>query len=526
MNFPLRTQFNDLVISYDIIWEDQEKIENIIMSEQRPSLFPPDSLQIASSGDLWGRIIKLWEKMNRIGHSVKASRDTATRTSTQKRSAQHSDPPNESDANPWQVKDSPIASQSSESSQQSSEPTQVIEHLSNLQLAEGEAYARKYYSGLMMEPPFVLRKRGKERERLVVIPTAAGLRPDFPAKAKIVLNNWDNRWSFWTLDLSGTRHIVKAFPGASKGGVQYKRWTGPKEFEDDQWKGPVAFSDLKSDTNPAASVDEKDEDGNLPTDSLESHDLYSVSSSESTASDSGTEVGIPPPGNTRRSTGSSGPARPETVRRVEFGAVPRRSDKGDQPRIVPNIIKTARTSAPLPPQPVDGQRKKRDRPTTPPEPTKRRRNEIPSTPPYAQIEERASTTQPCQIAMFKQEHTTLRFYLDGSNRFHGERLRDCQTTSKFFGCITNYFNIAREDVAEVTVVFTWVEEGTEGREMAMHFGKEVDMEILIEEVDNASVWDVDRGTGRCIVNVHVCPVETSVSREISVSLHTAYTVNE
>lgn len=113
--------------------------------------------------------------------------------------------------------------------------------------------------------------------------------------------------------------------------------------------------------------------------------------------------------------------------------------------------------------------------------------------------------------MFKQERTTLRFYLRGSNRFHGERLRDCLTTSKFFGCITKYFNIAREDVAEVTVVFSWMEQGAEGREMAMDFGKEADMEILIEEIDNAPVWDMDRGTGRCIVNVHVCPTESLVS---------------
>lgn len=520
MNFPLRTTFNGLVISYDISWQDQEKIENIIMSEQRPSLFPPNSLPIASSGDLWGRIIKLWEKMNRTSHSVKAS-DTATKATSQKRSVQPPDPPKESDANLWQVGGSPIASQSSEASQQSSKPTQVSE-----QLAEGEAYARKYYSRVMTEPPFVLRKRGKERERMVVIPTAAGLRPDFPAKAKIVLKDWDNRWGFWTLDLGGKKHIVKAFPGASKGGVQYKRWTGTSEFEDDQWKGPVAFSDLKSDSNPVVAVDEKDAEEKLPADSFENNDLYSVSGSESTASDTGTEGGVPPPAITRRSTGSSGPAQPETVRRDEFGAVHRRSGKRDQPRIVPNIIKNVKTSAPLPPQPVDGQRKKRKRPTTPPEPTKRRRDEIPSTPPYAQIEERASTTQPCQIPMFKQEHTTLRFYLDGSHRFHCERLRDCLTTSKFFGCITNYFNIAREDGAEVTVVFSWVEEGAEGREMAMHFGKEVDMEILIEEVDNASVWDVDRGTGRCIVNVHVCRVESLVSRTISVLWHTAYTVDE
>ena len=525
MVFPLRTKFNELIISYDINWEDQEKIENIIMSEQRPSLFPPNSLKIASSGDLWIRIVKLWEKMNTIGHSVKAP-DTATKASGQKRSVQPSDPPDESETNRWQVTDSPIASQSSEPSQQSSIPTQVSEHLPSQQLAEGEAYARKYYSRVMMEPPFVLRKRGKERERIVVIPSAAGLRPEFPAKAKIMLKDWDNRWSFWTLELGDTKYIVKAFPGASKGGVQYKRWTGPSEFEDDQWKGPVAFSDLKSASNPVVAVDERDGEEKLPVDSLESNDLYSVSDSESTASDTGTEGGTSPLGIRRSSTEKSRPARPETKSRVELGAVRRSSCKGDQPSIAPNTVKSARTSAPLPPQAVDGQRNKREHPITPPESTKRRRNEIRSTPPYAQTEERASIPRPCQISIFKQEHTTLRFYLKGSSRFHGERLRDCLTAHKLFGCITNYFNIASEDDAEVTVVFSWMEEGAEGREMAMHFGKEVDMEFLIEEVDNASVWDVDRGTGRCIVNVHVCRVESLVSRTTSVSSHTAYTVDE
>lgn len=521
---PLRAKFNELVISYDINWGDQEKIESIIMSEQRPSLFPPNSLQIASSGDLWGRIVKLWEKTNKIRHT--SASDNASKASSPKRSAQRSDPPTESDANLWQVGGSPIASQSSESSQHSSEPTQSSENLPNLQLAEGEADAREYYSRIMTEPPFVLRKRGKDRERMVVIPTAAGLRPDFPAKAKIVLRDWDNRWTFWTLDLGGTRHIVKAFPGASKGGVQYKRWTGPSDFEDDQWKGPVAFSDLKSVSNPVVPDDEKEEEEKLPADSLESNDLYDVTPSESNTSDSGTEAGFPPLGIKRSSDERSGPARSETVRRVEIGEARQRSSKGDQPRIVPNVVKSARTRAPLPPQPMDGQKNKREHPIAPPEPAKRRRNEIPSTPPYAQSEERTSTTEACQISMFKQEHTTLRFYLEGSNRFHGERLRDCLTTSKFFSCITNYFNIAREDGAEVTVVFSWMDQGAEGREMAMHFGKEVDMEILIEEIDNASVWDMASGTGRCIVNVHVSQVESLVSRTISASSQTAYTIDE
>ena len=47
--------------------------------------------------------------------------------------------------------------------------------------------------------------------------------------------------------------------------------------------------------------------------------------------------------------------------------------------------------------------------------------------------------------------------------------------------------------------------------MAMDFGKEADMEILVEEVDNAPVWDMDRGTDRCILNVHVCRAESLVN---------------
>ena len=41
--------------------------------------------------------------------------------------------------------------------------------------------------------------------------------------------------------------------------------------------------------------------------------------------------------------------------------------------------------------------------------------------------------------------------------------------------------------------------------MELSSENEDDMEVLIEEVDNAPVWGP--GTGRCIVNVHVRQVD-------------------
>ena len=70
---------------------------------------------------------------------------------------------------------------------------------------------------------------------MVVIPTDTGIRPEILTKTKIVLRDWTRRFAFWTLDLSGIRHIFRSFPGTPKGVRQCKRWTGSDMGEDNEW---------------------------------------------------------------------------------------------------------------------------------------------------------------------------------------------------------------------------------------------------------------------------------------------------
>ena len=64
---------------------------------------------------------------------------------------------------------------------------------------------------------------------------------------------------FWTLDLNGTRYIVKPFSGQAQGGMRYLYWAGPgKDFE----PAPLALSFI-SPSQPGATVSTKG-DGLLP----------------------------------------------------------------------------------------------------------------------------------------------------------------------------------------------------------------------------------------------------------------------
>ena len=74
---------------------------------------------------------------------------------------------------------------------------------------------------------------------------------------------------FWTLDLNGTRYVVKPFPGKAQGGMRYLYWAGPrKEFEEK----PLALSYIST------SLNRKRENSTDTSDSSESNDS---SSSES-----------------------------------------------------------------------------------------------------------------------------------------------------------------------------------------------------------------------------------------------------
>ena len=89
---------------------------------------------------------------------------------------------------------------------------------------------------------------------------------------------------FWTLDLNGTRYVVKAFAGKAQGGMRYLYWAGPgKDFEE----RPLALSVIS--TPQPSSIDSTAREGIsfersscLPTNRKRKISTDSSDSSEST----------------------------------------------------------------------------------------------------------------------------------------------------------------------------------------------------------------------------------------------------
>ena len=492
--------FNEFVTLYNVKWKDQAKIKFIITSQQRPPSEPPKGLNIASPDAFCAHLLDLWERWHssRLPGKTAGTTDTPSgdgAQSTQKHYPSFRD-----------RTDAPCASASDSEtrSRQSSDPAQIPGYLPQDHPVAWEAEARGYYRA-DSTPPFTVHKRSNEREREVDIPAATGLRSECPTKAKIVRREWSSRLTFWTLDLDGKRHIVKAFNGAPKGGAQYKRWTGPYKNEDDEWKGPIAFSHLKSDSSDKASAKREDEQRKYRPGSGDSTD-HNGRIVESAPSESGSTESFELETN-RHPHDTEESAQTQCLGRIAVAPLHRKSDQGNRCNMAPNSATMTKVHIPLASNPVGSRREsegrlKRQRTATPLEPAKRRKDESYHSLPDTEERKQLTTTQTPQVPRYKQECTTLRFYLKDGNRFRSVRLRDCLTTSDFCACIVKHCHIAWEEVAEVRVALPWM-----GCEMTMDFGKEADMEMLMEEIINAPVWDQDGENGRCVLDVHVHQAE-------------------
>ncbi|MCJ1435740.1 hypothetical protein MMC27_005115 [Xylographa pallens] len=91
-------------------------------------------------------------------------------------------------------------------------------------------------------PPFVQGKGqlniDKARRR-VALADRQGRLLENPRTAEFLAHSWDKNDFFWTLDLEGTRWIVKAYGGGPQGGVTYRKWLGVRDGFSEK---PVAFS--------------------------------------------------------------------------------------------------------------------------------------------------------------------------------------------------------------------------------------------------------------------------------------------
>ena len=91
-------------------------------------------------------------------------------------------------------------------------------------------------------PPFVQGKGQMnidEARKRVALADRQGRLLENPRTAQFSAHSWDKNDFFWTLDLEGTRWIVKAYGGGPQGGVTYRKWLGVKEGFSEK---PVAFS--------------------------------------------------------------------------------------------------------------------------------------------------------------------------------------------------------------------------------------------------------------------------------------------
>ncbi|MCJ1404552.1 hypothetical protein MMC11_007778 [Xylographa trunciseda] len=100
--------------------------------------------------------------------------------------------------------------------------------------------AKKAYA--TRRPPFVQQTGQLNIEtarRQVILADKQGHLPEYPRTAEFRAHSWDKNDFFWTLDLEGSRWIVKAYGGGPQGGVTYRKWLGVKEGFSER---PVAFS--------------------------------------------------------------------------------------------------------------------------------------------------------------------------------------------------------------------------------------------------------------------------------------------
>ena len=99
-------------------------------------------------------------------------------------------------------------------------------------------------------PPFV-RRKGQlsigEARRRVALADKQGRLVENPRVAEFAAHSWDQDDFFWTLDLEGTRWIVKANGGGPQDEVTYRKWLGVREGFSEK---PVAFSMKQLENEP------------------------------------------------------------------------------------------------------------------------------------------------------------------------------------------------------------------------------------------------------------------------------------
>ena len=398
--------------------------------------------------------------------------------------------------------------------------------------------SRRYFHTLVERPPFILGK-GQKNSDCVVIATIDKKRPEIPTKTWMQLRRWDKNNVYWTLDLNFTRFIVKPRKGAPHGGSSYYYWAGP-EAKPDQWGGPIAFSDIQytaDNCSPKPRIeyvevnsDEDDQYLTLTNGLRSGRTLRQPQqSTDSTAFENEDgEVTMTAPQNTMQNGPVSGAPRlldspNENKSPVHDTAESTNTNKrplqGASIITPPSYYIRHPTSEPKnDPLPVAARRRKTDISEqelkrlysasygrTPPssfptsqEPLIASRSNLPvQTPRESAVPQKivcpAAESIPMPLSKEKQDNTTLWIRINNRDTCIGKKFRSCATISAFFACISKAWKIDSESIELVEVVCDKMYVGDKGTRMIMEADDEDCLEILIDEVDNAPCWQLEKG---------------------------------
>ena len=106
------------------------------------------------------------------------------------------------------------------------------------------------------------------------------------------------------------------------------------------------------------------------------------------------------------------------------------------------------------------------------------------------------------LPQHKQNRTILFVRVEPSPEYLPLKLSECMTPRDFYAKVLSAWGIRGENVAKITVAFAWMDLDDKMRTMIMNSKMEGCFEHLLEQVDEAPVWE-ERGKGKCGLDVQI-----------------------
>ncbi|MCJ1476802.1 hypothetical protein MMC13_005471 [Lambiella insularis] len=395
--------------------------------------------------------------------------------------------------------------------------------------------ARNFYKD--QTPPFLHVSRSvRDNKRGVELATESGDRRVPPILGKVVAAHWSSKHFFWTLDLNGTKHIVKCFAGAQRGGgggARYLRWLGPgRDFD----KIPAAFTQRAiQPRNISKQAEDEDEDEsesesdstqpfrtrsetpNLdPKDDLSTTDdaisadhaaqaqqYLAKLNGISTPSDS--DKTVPPIHRTK--------AKPKNSR--EKGKRPTR-DSDLPPRVVRGSVRRSTL--------LQSPNKRRKTDTSIREPSSMANRDHDSYPPAQRqsesqhadaretsssrgpgglIQPSASTSNSTNLSPRedKFKRTTLFVRVNPDPDFVPMKLNEYPNAAALHSQVLKVWGITEDSVAKVTITFAWRSPEDRMRTMLLNKHQEDCLLHLFEQVEESECWA--EANGKCLLDVEI-----------------------